>query len=129
MKILVVLISLLIAAIGILGVVAPAMPVQFAQSLLSPGALYIVAAVRISFGLLLVWVASGSRAPVVLRVLGVLIVVGGVITLFIGVEFVRDVLDWWTSQGDLFRRMVMGIPVIFGFFIVYAVTYRRRAAV
>jgi len=122
------IIGLLIAAMGILGIAAPSVPLQVAQSLLTPSALYIVAAVRVCFGLLLVWVAPGSRAPIALRVLGVLIVIAGVITPFFGVERSRAVVDWWSSQGAAFMRVGMGFAVVFGLAIVYAVAPRRRAA-
>jgi len=127
-KLLVMIIGLLIAAMGILGIAAPSVPLQVAQSLLTPSALYIVAAVRVCFGLLLVWVAPGSRAPIALRVLGVLIVIAGVITPFFGVERSRAVVDWWSSQGAAFMRVGMGFAVVFGLAIVYAVAPRRRAA-
>ena len=127
MKLLVMIIGLLIAAMGILGIVAPSVPLQFARSLLTPSALYIVAAVRVCFGLLLVWVAHGSRAPIALRVLGVLIVIAGAITPFFGVERARAILDWWSSQGAAFMRVGMGFAVVFGLFVVYAVAPRRRA--
>jgi len=127
-KLLVMIIGLLIAAMGILGIAAPSVPLQVVRSLLTPSALYIVAAVRVCFGLLLVWVAPGSRAPIGLRVLGVLIVIAGVITPFFGVERSRAVLDWWSSQGAAFMRVGMGFAVVFGLVIVYAVAPRRRAA-
>ena len=128
MKLLVLIIGLLIAAMGILGIAAPSVWLQVARSLLTPSALYIVAAVRICLGLLLVWVAPGSRAPIGLRVLGVLIVIAGVITAFLGVERWRAVLDWWSSQGAAFVRVGMGVAVVLGLIIVYAVAPRRRAA-
>ena len=128
MKLLVMIIGLLIAAIGILGIAAPSVCLQVARSLLTPSALYIVAAVRVCLGLLLVWVAPGSRAPISLRVLGVLIVIAGVITAFLGVERWRAVLDWWASQGAAFVRVGMGVAVVLGLIIVYAVAPRRRAA-
>ena len=127
MKYLAMIIGLLITGIGILSMAAPSVPLQFAQSLLTPNALYVIGAVRVCFGLLLVWVARGSRAPKVLRVLGVLVVVAGVITPFFGVERSRAVLDWWSSQGAMFMRVVMGIAVAFGVFVIYAVAPHRRA--
>jgi hypothetical protein len=127
-KSLVMIIGLLIAAMGILRIAAPSVPFEFARSLPTPSALYIVAGVRVCFGLLLVWVAPGSRAPIVLRILGVLIVIAGVITPYFGVERSRAVLDWWSSQGAAFMRVGMGFAVAFGLAIVYAVAPRRPAA-
>lgn len=128
MKLVVLLIGLLMTAIGILGVAAPSIPLQIAHSVLTPNVLYLVAAGRVCIGLLLLCVASGSRAPTALRALGVLIVVAGLITPFYGVERSLATLDWLSSQGSVFMRLVMGIAVVIGLFIVHAVAPNRRGA-
>jgi uncharacterized membrane protein len=127
-KLLAMAIGLIIASVGVFGVAVPSAVLEFGRSLQTPSALYIVAAVRIIFGALLLWVAPESRAPKTLRVLGVLIVIVGVLTPFIGVERSRAMLDWWSTQGPLFTRAWMGVAVVFGLFIVYAVTTPRRSA-
>ncbi|HEY3048038.1 MAG TPA: hypothetical protein VGJ72_11325 [Polaromonas sp.] len=127
MKLLAMAVGLLIAAMGIVGIVAPSVPLQIAHSLLTPGGLYVVAAVRVCFGLLLLWVAPGSRTPVALRVLGALIVVAGLFTPLFGVERSRAALDWWSGQGPAFMRVSLSLAVVFGLFVVYAVAPRRRA--
>jgi hypothetical protein len=58
----------------------------------------------------------------------VLIVIAGVITAFFGVERSHALLDWGSSQGAAFVRVGMGLAVVFGLVIVYAVAPRRRAA-
>lgn len=121
-------VGLIIASIGVFGVAAPSTFLEVGRSLETPGALYIVAVVRIIFGTVLLWVAPVSRAPKTLRVLGTLIVIVGVLTAFIGVERSRAILDWWSTQGALFTRACMVVPAVFGLFIVYAVTTPRRSA-
>jgi hypothetical protein len=68
MKTLAFVMSLVIIAVGAVGILAPRALVWIAQHSLAPAELYSVAAVRVAFGLLLVSVASGSRAPKTLRV-------------------------------------------------------------
>jgi len=120
--------GLIVAAIGILGVAASSVLLEFGRSLQTTNALYIVAAVRVMFGAILLWVAPVSRTPKILRVLGAFIIIAGVITPFFGVERHRAILDWWSSQGSLFTRAWATVAVVFGFFIVYAVTSPRRSA-
>ena len=120
--------GILIAAIGVVGIAAPLVLLEFGRSLQTPSALYVVAAVRIIFGAVLLWVAGASRMPRTLRVIGIVIVVAGLLTLFFGVERSQAMLDWWSSQGLLFMRAWAGVAVILGLFIVYAVTSPRRAA-
>ena len=127
MKPLVMCIGLLIAAVGILGIAAPSVLLAFGLSLLTTAGLYIIAAGRVLLGLLLLWVAPASRAPIVLRVLGVFAVIAGVITPFFGVERSRMVLDWWAGQSAAYIQIGMGFVIILGLFIVYAVAPRRQA--
>ena len=58
MKLLAGAMALIIAAASVVGVVSPLLVLELAQSLLAPGSLYVVAAVRIIFGTVLVSVAS-----------------------------------------------------------------------
>src|SRR6266571_780106 len=127
-KLLAMAMGLIIASIGVFGMATPSALLELGRSLQTPSALYIVAAVRVIFGALLLWVAPISRTPKTLRVLGVLIVIVGVLTPFIGVERSRAMLDWWSTQGLLFTRLGAGVAVVFGLFIVYAVTTPRRSS-
>ena len=128
MKHLTMAIGLAFAAIGLIGAAAPSLVLEFGQSLLTPTALYVVAALRICIGIVLVRVAPASRHPKILPVVGILIIIAGVLTPFFGVDRSRAVFDWLSSQGPLFVRLGAGVAAAFGLFIVYAVTSPRRAA-
>jgi hypothetical protein len=121
-------IGLSIGAIGLVGVVAPSIILDIGRSLLTPAALYAVAALRIGIGAVLVRVASASRLPTVLRIVGIVIIIAGVLTLFLGVERSRAILDWWANQGSAFMRFCLIGPMAVGLFIVYALTSPRRTA-
>ena len=121
-------IGLAFAAIGLIGVAAPSLVLEFGQSLLTRTGLYIVAALRIGIGLVLVRVAPDSRTPKILRIVGVLIIIAGVLTPFFGVDRSRAIFDWLSSQEPLLVRLGAGVAAAFGLFIVYAVTSPRRAA-
>ena len=127
-KVLTMTLGLVVAAIGVLGVAAPSVLLEFGRSLQTTNALYIVAVVRVVFGAILLWVAPVSRTPKILRVLGAFIIIAGVITPFFGPERYHDMFDWWSTQGPLFTRAWAIVAVIFGLFVVYAVTSPRRAA-
>ena len=98
-KVLAVSLGLIIAAVGLLGVAAPSVLLEFGRLLQSTNALYIVAGVRVMFGGVLLWVAPTSRTPRIFRVLGVFIIIAGVITPFFGVERSRAMFEWWSTQG------------------------------
>jgi hypothetical protein len=127
-KLLAMALGLIVAAIGVLGVAAPSVLLEFGRSLQTTNALYSVAAVRVMFGAILLWVAPVSRTPKILRVLGVSIIIAGVFTPFFGVERSRAIFDWWSTQGSFFTRAWAIVAVVFGLFIVYAVASPRRSA-
>ena len=127
-KVLAVSLGLIIAAVGLLGVAAPSVLLEFGRLLQSTNALYIVAGVRVMFGGVLLWVAPTLRTPRIFRVLGVFIIIAGVITPFFGVERSRAMFEWWSTQGLYFTRAWAIVAVAFGLFIVYAVATPRRSA-
>ena len=99
----------------------------FAAFALTYVGLYVAAAVRVVFGLVLTAAASASRLPKTLRILGVLMVVAGIITPVFGVERARAVVDWWSAQGPAFMRAWAALAVVMGLVIVFAVAPRRAA--
>jgi hypothetical protein len=119
--------GLVIAAIGIVGLADPALLLDATSFMQTSVGLYIAAAFRVVFGVVLIWIAATSRMPRTLRILGAFIVLAGIITPFIGVERVRAIVEWWSAQGVVFMRTWATVAVIFGIFIIYAVTPRRGA--
>lgn len=126
-KWLAILVGLIVAAVGLLGMAAPTLLLDTVRLVQSQAGLYVVAALRIAFGLALIGAAAAARLPRTLRILGVLFVVGGIISPFFGVERIREILDWWSAQGTMSMRIWAVFPLMLGLFIVYAVTPRRPA--
>ena len=121
------LIGLLIVVQGIVGLVAPESFLQLIQFIQTPPNIYVAAVVRIAFGIILFLAAPQSRAPVALRILGALILVGGLMTPFLGVRVADLILGWWSQGPGIVRAWAAGALVI-GFFIVYATARQQRGA-
>ena len=128
MRLLAILIGLFIVALGILGMAAPTVLLDTTEFALTQVGLYVAAALRVAFGIVLIAAAPVSRLPRTVRILGILFIVAGVITPFVGVERAREIVDWWTVQGPIFMRAWAAIAVVLGVFIIYAFTPRRLAA-
>jgi len=131
MKTLAFVFGLCIAAFGIVGVLVPSALVWLAQQFVTPGAFYVIAAVRIAFGLILISAAPASRMPKVLRVLGYVIVILGlatVLTALVGVERAREMIEWWLQRSSGVLRLTAVIVVALGAFVAYACAPIRRAA-
>ena len=120
-------IGVLMAAVGILGVVSPDALLAIVSYSATALGLWVVAALRVAVGLVLVRAASRSRAPRALRVLGFVVLVAGLITPFFGVERARVVLEWLTARGPGLTRLWGAVAIAFGASIAYAAAPARRA--
>jgi hypothetical protein len=93
-----------------------------------PPVIYVAAVVRVLIGVVLVRAAPASRAPGVLRVLGVVVAIGGLLTPLVGTRAAEVILGWWTSGGPAVVRVWAGFALVLGVIILYAVAPKRRAA-
>jgi hypothetical protein len=125
---LVLAIGFLIAALGAIGVVAPHILQSISRYTVTPIGLWVAALFRIVIGVALVRAAAASRAPRLLRGLGVIAIAAGIGTLFLGVDRATAILAWWSGQGAFFIRLWPALAFVFGVIMVWAVVPRRRVA-
>jgi high-affinity Fe2+/Pb2+ permease len=126
-KLLAIAMAALIAVMGVIGMAAPATLLEFGRSLQTPAGLYAVAAIGVLFGAMLVWLASASRMPRTLRVIGVLVIMAGLLVPLLGIERTQSMLGWLSGQEPMFIRGWASGAVLFGVFIVYALGWPHRA--
>ena len=122
MKVLALLVAVLMILLGVSGLAAPNRLLSIAEYTATPGGLYVVAAIRLAIGIILLAAASGSRFPKTLGVLGALALIGGIATLFLGVDRARAIADWVSAQGMIVIRGFALFAVAIGSFIAYAVS-------
>ena len=130
MKTLAFLFGLCIASFGAIGILAPSGPLWIAQHFVNSGVFYVIGAVRVAFGLVLISVASVSRAPKTLRVLGCLILIAGITTALTGLvamERARAIIEWWLRQGSEVVRLTGVLILAIGGLVAYACAPARRA--
>lgn len=124
-------VALVIMAIGTVGLLVPSGLVWIAQYSVTSAAFYVIGAVRVALGLVLVRVASASRAPKTLRVVGTFIVIAGIATVLMGLvamERARAIVEWWLQQGPGAVRLAGVLVLAIGGFLAYALAPARRAA-
>ena len=119
MKTLVFVIGLLIIVVGLLGSVAPSVLLSIAQHPVTTVELYLIAVGRVAIGSLLLAVASTSRAPKTLRVLGAITVIAGIVTPFLGVARVQVIVDWVSQQGSGLLRLTAVVALAIGGLVAY----------
>jgi hypothetical protein len=122
------LVGLLILALGLVGVVAPGVLAAVGQHSVSAAGLLVVAAVRIAIGLVLIGASSASRMPRTLRIVGIVVLIAGLTTAFLGVGRARALMDWWLAPGLVVVRLSALFAIAFGSFLIYAVGRVRPTA-
>jgi hypothetical protein len=122
------LIGVLVMAQGLLGLASPIMLAAVVDTIQLPPVIYMAAAVRVLFGIALVLAASRSRAPKMLRCLGALIFIAGLLTPFFGLQFAQLVLAAWSEGGPSLVRAWASAVLLLGAFVVYANIPSHRAA-
>jgi hypothetical protein len=121
-------IGLIITMVGAVGILAPSGLVWLADHSVTPVELYVIAAFRVGFGLLLLNVASASRAPLALRVFAFIPLALGIATPFVGADRAPALTEWWSQQGSGLVRFTGVLLLALGVFVAYACAPTRRAA-
>ena len=74
MKTVALLVALVVAAVGFTGVVAPDLLITIGRHLVTPAGMYVIGAMRVAVGILLLITAQASSAPRALRVIGAIVI-------------------------------------------------------
>lgn len=122
--------GLCISIIGAIGILVPSGMVWLARLFVTSGPFYVIAAIRIAFGLILISVASSSRFPKAIRILGYIILIAGVTAAFSGFVAIgqaRGAIEWWLQQGSGLLRLTCVFVIALGAFIAYACAPARRS--
>jgi hypothetical protein len=119
MKWLAILLSLLVAVVGAIGVVSPAALVTIARHFETTTGLFAAAALRILLGAGLFFAAPTSREPGFVRALGVFVFLVGLVTPFLGTERVRELIDWWSGLDPLVMRALPSFTLLIGSLLVW----------
>ena len=126
MRIAALLVALFAIVVGVVGIFKPDSLMTIGWYVVTPVGLYVIAAVRVVIGLVLMLVAPISRVPRTLRVLGAVVLVAGLATPLFGVERTRAILDWVSTQGTALIRVVAGLVLATGGLVAFAVITGRR---
>jgi hypothetical protein len=114
------ILCLLATAVAVLGVVSPPRLVGALRKVQTPRGLIFLATLRGVLGVALIFSAPASRAPELIAVVGVIIIIKGVTLPLMGVERVRKLLDWWSAQGPVFLRGWALLAAAIGLWLVCA---------
>src|SRR6188472_230886 len=114
MKKIVLLLAAVMILFGLTGVLWPEALMAVAKYSITANGIYVVAAVRIIIGALLLLTAGATRMPKTLRVIGGIILVAGVASLFMSPQQAQGFVDGILARGVEFFRVAACLPLIVG---------------
>lgn len=112
-------VSLLMAGLGAYGVLAPGRLQNFIRSFQTRPGHVAAAAIRLVYGIALVLAAPGSRAPRLIWILGIVVLVAGLITMGVGFQRFSRLMKWWLKQGLGLVRAWALLAMAFGVYLTY----------
>ena len=121
MSYVVALFGIFFTILGIFGLIFPSSIIAFVSRWQTQAGLYLAAIIRIVLGVASLFTASTSRAPLYLRILGVVAVVAGIATPFLGLKKFKEIIDWWSRQSIVFIRACLAVVVLFGLSLIWEV--------
>ena len=113
---------LFIVGLGLLGLLSPPRFLDFVRSLTSLQGFYMIAVLRIAFGATLYLASADSRAPLFLRVLGIVLIVSGIVTPLFSHTRYRQIVEWWSAGGTLYIRVWAACVILFALLLAFALT-------
>lgn len=113
--------SILTLAFGVFGLVSPAGMSRFVSRFRSPAGFWTAVVLRLAFGVVLWRVAPASRAPAVLRALGVVSAASALALLLMGIPRFQAILSWWSRQSTVLVRVWSAVAVGLGAFLLWSV--------
>lgn len=112
--------GILIAAVCIYGVFAPARLMDFVLRVWNqPGGLMTAVLVRVLLGLNLIAASGVSNFPLAFRVLGCIALVVAIVILLGGRQLVQKMIDWGLKRPQAMLRGWLGAGFAFGIFLIW----------
>jgi hypothetical protein len=110
-----------IAAMGAIIIVRPALAHEWTRLFADKTGMWIATAIRAVLGLGLFAAAGDSKAPMLLRILGLLILIVAIVMPILGLERHRRLIDWWLARPRIVEILCGVAAFIFGVGLIYLI--------
>jgi hypothetical protein len=110
-----------IAVLGALLLIKPALVHDLTRLLADKTGMWIVASIRAVLSLGLLAAASESKAPMLLRILGLLILIVAIVMPILGVDRHRRMIDWWLARARTVQMLAGVAAFVLGVALIYLI--------
>jgi hypothetical protein len=110
-----------IAAMGALVIVSPARANDLTRLFADKTGLWVATAIRAVLGLGLLAAAGDSKAPMVLRILGLIILIIAIVVPILGLDRHRRMIDWWLARDRKIQIICGAAAFVLGVVLIYVI--------
>ena len=109
------------AAFGMVVIVKPGLAHDLTRLFADKTGMWIATAIRAVLALGLFAAASESKAPIVLRTLGLLILIVAIVMPILGLDRHRRMIDWWLGRSRTVEMLCGAAAFVFGIGLIYLI--------
>jgi hypothetical protein len=110
-----------IALMGVTMIVRPALVHDLTRLLLDKTGMWIATSIRAVLALGLLAAAGESKAPMLLRLLGLLILIVAILIPILGLDRHRRMLEWWLARPRTVELLGGAASFVFGIGLIYLI--------
>src|SRR5437870_11661243 len=108
------ILSAFVAAMGLLAIFFPSRADDVARLFADKTGLWIATAIRAVLALGLFAAAGESKAPILLRILGMVILIVAILIPILGLDRHRRMIDWWLARNRTTAIICVAAALVFG---------------
>lgn len=112
-------------ALGVATALAPDTVIAMSRHMVSPAGIYAAAALRCGIGIALLLIARESRAPAILGIMGVALIIAGCTFPFLGVDSAKARIEW--EAGHMMFLRVEGVLFVWAGLVVHKLSKPQEA--
>ncbi len=120
MAVIVTVLGVLIAAIGLMGVLSPRSLMALVQRRRGPARFWFAVSIRLVLGVAFLAVAPDCRAPMVVRAVGVVWIAAALGLVVLGTSRLDKFIEWWLGRSLTYVRLWASGAIAFGALLIYA---------
>ena len=110
-----------IAAMGVLIILKPALTHEWTQLFANKSGMWTATAIRAVLALGLFAAAPESKAPLLLRILGLIILTAAIVMPILGIDRHRRMIEWWLARKRSVEMMCGAAAFVFGLLLIYLI--------
>jgi hypothetical protein len=110
-----------LAVFGVIVIIKPALTHELTRLFADKSGMWTATAIRAVLGLGLLAAASDSKAPMLLRILGLLILIVAIAMPILGLERHRKMIDWWLARPRTVEMLCGAAAFVFGIGLIYLI--------